>query len=121
MQLFHKRSGQWALLSNGIKEPVHGRGVIPDHPGDQFRGLVRCIVGDERCIDSLLDQQLGGAMVECVDALDDPRFDSPLPFQAFVEAVYLDTVQLLVHIFPSALQTRAVPRLRLRGRARPSP
>ena len=43
-------------------------------------------------------------MVERVDALDDPRFNRPFPFQAFVEAVYLDGVQLPADILPGALK-----------------
>jgi hypothetical protein len=42
-------------------------------------------VGDQRYVNAVLDQHLGGAAVQRVDALDHAGLDGPLPGQALVE------------------------------------
>ncbi len=86
MKLFDVGGCQLPLTGDEIEETVYRSLMIMDHGGDSFRALP-ATVGYERCIDTALDEDLRHTAIKSVDPLYKPSFDSPLPFEAFIESL----------------------------------
>ena len=106
VELPNQGCGEGALAGDGIEEPVDGFGVVLDHAGDEFRRVVGCVARDQRGVDALLDQQLRGAPIECVETLDDPGLDGPLTLETLVEVVHLHGVEFAANALPHPRQWR---------------
>ena len=102
VEFFDVRRREAPLLGDKVEQKVDRLGLIGDDAGHDLRRLVCCVVRNQRCVDALLDQQLGDTRVEGVDAFDEAGLDCPFPLEPFVEVVDLIGGQFGLDVVPDS-------------------